>query len=267
MRVEEERQPLAETIHVQAGVDRGLHVRDRMCERERHFLNRGRSGLADVIPADRDRVPVGQLALAEGKDVGDDSQRMARRIDVRAARDVFLQDVVLHGARKLFERAALALRDGDVEREQDDRGRIDRHRRRHAIERDAVEERGHVLDGIDRDADATHLAGGERMIGVVPHLRRQIEGDTQAADALREQVPVARVRFGGCREAGVLPHRPQSPAVHRRLDAAREGKLAGRAEGGVWIPATKIVRCTCVLHSCHQQNCIATFRQLVAVTP
>ena len=77
------------------------------------------------------------------------------------------------------------LRDGDVEREQDDRRRVDRHRRRDAVERDAVEQRRHVLDRVDRDADAADLAGGQRMVGVVAHLRRQIEGDAQAADALR----------------------------------------------------------------------------------
>ena len=86
---------------------------------------------------------------------------------------------------RALERHALALRDRDVEREQDDRGRVDRHRRRHAIERNAVEERGHVLDRIDRDADASDLAGGERMVRVVADLRRQVEGDAQAADTLR----------------------------------------------------------------------------------
>ena len=87
---------------------------------------------------------------------------------------------------------ALPARDRDVEREQDDRRRVDRHRRRHAIERNAVEQLRHVVDRVDGDADAADLAGGERVIGVVAHLRRQIEGDAQAADALREQVPIPR---------------------------------------------------------------------------
>ena len=39
---------------------------------------------------------------------------------------------------------------------------------------------GHVLDRVDRDADAADFAGRERMVGVVAHLRRQIEGDAQA---------------------------------------------------------------------------------------
>ena len=100
VRVEEERQPLAEPVDVEPGVDRRLHVGDRVREGERDLLHRRRSRLADVIAADRDRVPVRQLALAEREDVGDDPQRGARRIDVGAARDVLLEDVVLDRARE-----------------------------------------------------------------------------------------------------------------------------------------------------------------------
>ncbi len=75
----------------------------------------------------------------------------------------------------------------------------------------------------------------QRVVGVVAHLRRQIEGDAQAVDALREQVAVARVRLGGRAKPGVLPHRPQPAAIHRRLDAAREREFAGEAELGHWV--------------------------------
>ena len=82
----------------------------------------------------------------------------ARRIDVGAARDVLLEDVVLDRAGERAGGDALAARDGDVERQQDDGRRVDRHRRRHAVERDAVEQLRHVLDRIDRDADAADFA-------------------------------------------------------------------------------------------------------------
>ena len=39
----------------------------RVGERERHLLHRRRARLADVIPADRDRVPVRQLASQNAK--------------------------------------------------------------------------------------------------------------------------------------------------------------------------------------------------------
>ena len=100
VRVEEEREPLTEAIDVEPGVEGRLHVGQRVGERERDLLDRGRSGFADVIAADRDRVPVRQLAIAVGEDVGDDSERGAWRIDVGAARDVLFEDVVLDRARR-----------------------------------------------------------------------------------------------------------------------------------------------------------------------
>ena len=99
VRVEEEREPRPERVDVEAGVARRLHVGDRVGERERHFLHRRRARLANVVAADRDRVPLRHFALAEREDVGDDAQRRLRRIDVGAARDVLLQDVVLDRAR------------------------------------------------------------------------------------------------------------------------------------------------------------------------
>ena len=86
-------------------------------------------------------------------------------------------------------------------------------------------QRRHVFDRVDGDADAADFAGGQWMIGVVAHLGGQIERDAQTSDALSEQIAIACVRLGGGTEAGVLPHRPQPAAVHRRLDAARVGKF------------------------------------------
>ena len=109
VRVEEEREALAERVDVEPRVDRRLHVGDRVGEGERHLLHRRRARLADVIAADRDRVPLRHLALAEREDVGDDAQRRLGRIDVGAARDVLLEDVVLDRARELPRRHPLAL--------------------------------------------------------------------------------------------------------------------------------------------------------------
>ena len=165
----------------------------------------------------------------------------AGRIDIGAARDVFLQDVVLDRAGEPPQIRALLLRDGDIERQQNDRRRVDGHRRRDACSSgDAVEQRRHVFDRVDRDADAADFARRERVVGVVAHLRGQVERDAQPADALGEQIPVAAIGFLGGGEAGVLPHRPQPAAVHRRLDATGEGELAREAQSGGPVPIGEI---------------------------
>ena len=52
VRVEEERDALAERVDVETRVNRRPHVRARMREREGDLLNGGRSRLADVVAAD-----------------------------------------------------------------------------------------------------------------------------------------------------------------------------------------------------------------------
>ena len=81
-----------------------------------------------------------------------------------------------------------------------------------------------------RHALAADLAQGARVVGVVPHQRRHVERRGQPGLAVVEQVAEALVRLLGGAEAGELAHRPQPAAVHRRVDAARERKLAREAD-------------------------------------
>ncbi len=95
---------------------------------------------------------------------------------------------------------------------------------------------------VDRDADPSDFALGQRMVRVVAHLGRQVEGDAEAGDALREQVPIPPVGLRRRPEPRVLPHRPEAAAVHRGLDAAGKRERAGKAQLGVRIPARERAR-------------------------
>ena len=83
-----------------------------------------------------------------------------------------------------------------------------------------------VVDRVDRDADPAHLALRHRVVGVVAHLRRQIERGGEPHLPRGEQLAEAVVGLLRGAEAGVLAHGPEPAGVHRRVDAAREGKLA-----------------------------------------
>ena len=142
---------------------------------------------------------------------------------------------------------ALLLADRDVEREQDRRGRVDRHRGRDVVERDPAEQRLHVLERVDRDPLAADLAQRALVVGVVAHQRRHVEGGREPGLAVVEQVAEALVRLGRGAEAGELAHRPELAAVHRRIDAARERVDAGIAEVAVVVdrrpcPASRAAR-------------------------
>ena len=114
---------------------------------------------------------------------------------------------------------ALLLGHADVEREQDRGGPADRHRDRDLAERDAAEQRLHVVERVDRDALAPDLAERAGVVGVVPHQRRHVERRREAGLAVVEQVAEALVGLLGGAEAGELAHRPQPPAVHRGVHA------------------------------------------------
>ena len=143
----------------------------------------------------------------------------------------------------------LSLGDGDVQRQQDDRRRVDRHRRRDAVERNPVEERRHVVDRIDRDADAPDFAGGERVIRVVADLRRQIEGDAQPVDALAP---------GGSGSARSTASAVAKPAYCRIVHSRPrymvgwmprvKGNSPGTPRSDFWRPARQIVGCARVMH-------------------
>ena len=132
--------------------------------------------------------------------------------------------------RSSVARDALLVADADVEREQHRRRRVDRHRRRDLAERDAGEQRLHVLERVDRDALAADLAERARVVRVVAHQRRHVERGREPGLAVLEQVAEALVRLLGRAEAGELAHRPEPAAVHRRVDAARERVLPRIAE-------------------------------------
>jgi hypothetical protein len=146
-----------------------------------------------VVAANVDRVPPGHTGDRVGDDIGGEPHRRTRREDVRPAREVFLDDVVLSGARELGDVGALLLGHHLVERQQPHGRGIDCHRSVGLLQRDAVEERPHVAEVPDRDADAADLAAGEDMVGVVSGLGGQVERDRQPRLALGEVAAVQRI--------------------------------------------------------------------------
>jgi hypothetical protein len=174
-------------IDREARIDGSLDVGEAVREREGELLHRSRTGLADVVPGDRDRVEARQVLLGVGHRVDRQAHRWARRVDVVPARRVLLEDVVLDRAAQLLRRDALALARQLVQEQQHGGGRVDRHRRRRLAHRDALEEALHVLDRVDRDTGAPDLAETLRIVGVETELRRQVERRRQAGLTALEQ--------------------------------------------------------------------------------
>ena len=96
-----------------------------------------------------------------------------------------------------------------------------------SVERNAGEQRAHVVDRIDGDARHADIAGDARMIGIIAAMGGEIEGDRQALLAGREIAPVEGVGILRRREAGILADGPGLRDIHGRVGAAQIGRDAG----------------------------------------
>ena len=188
-------------------------------ERIGQFLLRRGARFLQVVGADVHRVPLGHVLAGPGGDVGDHAQAGPGRADIGAAREIFLDDVVLDRARELGDVGPLFLGNGGVERQEPGRGGVDRHRGVHLFEGDIGEERPHVAEMRHRHADLADLAPREAVVAVVAGLCRQVEGHGEPRLPLGEVAAIERVRGLRGRVTGIGTEEPG--AVFLRLRHGR----------------------------------------------
>ena len=117
---------------------------------------------------------------------------------------------------------ALLFRRDDEERENRQHGAVHGHRHGHLIERNAVEQRAHVVDRVDGDARHADVAHDARMIRIIAAMGREIEGDGKALLAGGEIAAVEGVGVLGRGEAGILADRPGLGDIHGRIGPAHD---------------------------------------------
>ena len=170
-------------------------------------------------------MPAGHVLRGVLDHVHHHARRRARAHHPFLLRDVLLEDVVLDGPAQLFLRHALLLGYRDIGAEREDRAGVDGHAGGDAVERDPAEEDLEILQGGDGDSFLPHLAARHRMVGVVAHQGRHVEGRAQAGHAVLQQVFEPLVGVLRRSESGELAHGPQAPPVHARLRSPRVREL------------------------------------------
>ena len=230
MGVEEEAEARREVVDPQAPGEGVLDIGHPVGDREGQLLDRGRAGLADVVAADRDRVPARHLVGPELDRVGHEAHRGPGREEELFLGDELLEDVVLRRALEGGPRHPGLLGGDDVHRPDRSGRAVDRHRRADLIERKAGEEDLHVCQARHRDAAGSELALRLRVVGVVAVQGRHVVGDREPGLAGGEKRAEPGIRVLGGAEPGEHPHRPETAAVARRVDAAGEWRLAGQAD-------------------------------------
>lgn len=148
------------------------------------------------------------MPLRIGGHIGDHPQRGLGRADIGPAREIFLDDVILHRAVQGGHIGPLFLGHGDVERQQPGGGGVDRHRGVHLLQRDIRKQHPHVAQMGHGHTDLADLAPAQFMVAVIAGLGRQIEGHRQAGLTLGQIGPIERVRGLGRRMPGIGPEKP-----------------------------------------------------------
>ena len=195
--------------YLAAVTDRVEHC-DGGTHREGQLLYWSRSRLLQVIGADVDRIPLGQVHDRVRDHIGGQAASSARAGRRRCPRgQVFLDDVVLDGAGEELRLGALFLGHDLIERKQPHCGGVDGHRGVHVGQRQTIEQPPHLAQVRDRHPDLADLAASQRRVRVVAGLGRKVEGDRQSGLALGEIASEELV--GICRRtvSGIRSHHPR----------------------------------------------------------
>ena len=99
-------------------------------------------------------------------------------------------------------------------------GAVHGHRHGHVLQRNAVEQRAHVVDAVDRDARHADVTLHARMVAVVAAVRGEVEGDREALLAGGDVAAVEGVAVFSRREARVLADGPGLGHVHGGIGTA-----------------------------------------------
>ena len=225
MRVKKERQPRREIIHSQTALNPRLHVGKAVLERERQLLARRRTGLADVIPRNRDRVPARHPHSTELDHVSHQPQRRINRETPLLLSDVLLQNVRLDRARQTLRTHTPTLRRHNIKSQHHRRRRVDRHRRRNRAHVDPRKQRLHIVKRVQRHPLTPNLALATHMIRVKAHQARHVERRRQPRLAMRKQKTKTLVGLLRRPKPRELTHRPQTRPIHRPIHTTRKRKL------------------------------------------
>ena len=222
---EEERQTRREDIDVEPGREAGPDVGDAIGQRVGEFEVRRRPGLLHVVAGNRDRIETRHASRCISEDVGDDPHRRTGWIDVGVAHHEFFENIVLDRPGQLLRLDTLLFGRHNIECHDREDGAVHGHGHAHRVEGNAVEQRPHVEDRVDRDPGHADVARDPRVIAVVAAMRREVERDREALLAGREIAAIEGVGILGRGEAGILPDRPRLIDVHGRIGAAQERRL------------------------------------------
>ena len=235
VRVEKEGKAWGKVIDIDPPLDTPAHILEPISQGKGQFLGRRGPCLSNVVAADADGVPAGQVSTAILKGVHHQPHRGLGRKDELLLGDILFQDVVLdrpaqdlHGDTPFFGH-------DDVHRPDHGCGAVDGHGGGDFVHGNAVEQDFHVGQAGDGYPTSAKLTLGLRVVGVIAVQRRHVKGDRKPGFAMVQQVLVAGVGLLGRAKSGEHAHRPQPAPVHRGVHTPGARIFAGKAKIAVIV--------------------------------
>ena len=161
-----------------------------------------------------------------GDDVRHNTHGRLRRINIGVADHELFKNVVLDSAVELLLSNALLFTCNNEESEDRNDSAVHRHRHRHLVKRNAVEEDFHILNTINRNAGLANIAENAWMVAVIATVRCKIERYRKALLACSEIATIESVGFLSGRKTRILADRPWPSSIHGRAHAACERRKA-----------------------------------------
>src|SRR4030067_3479340 len=138
-----------------------------------------------MVAANTDGIGSGKFLHGIFDRIANETNGWPYRKDPCSAPDNLLENIVLRGgAHSVFLKSSLC--SGRLEHGQHDACHgIDGEPGANPVKRDALEGHFEITKGIDRHTDSSHFTLSQWVIGIKPHLRREIEGHIESCLAMR----------------------------------------------------------------------------------
>ena len=141
----EERQTGCESVDIHACVNTCTKIFKTVGKSVSQFDVAGCAGFLHVVAGDRNRVELWHILRGVLEDVGDNTHRELRRINIGVAHHEFLKDIVLDGTGHFVKLCTLFQACIDVESKYGKNGSVHGHGNGHLVQRNTVEKNFHVV--------------------------------------------------------------------------------------------------------------------------
>ena len=160
----EEGKPWRELVDVEPRLNARLRIFKTIGQRIGKFKISGRSRFLHVIAGNRNRIELRHMGRGIFEDVRDNPHGVSGRIDIGVAHHEFFQNVILNSTGKFFRWHSLLFASHNEERQNGQHRTIHGHRHGHLVQRNAIKQGAHVIDGINGHTRHAHIARHARMI-------------------------------------------------------------------------------------------------------